>query len=127
MTSDKPAKRLVLPEKRTQADLRMGMSDISVDTMMTDAMETLAVEISRFRVKVGRGNTLDIKESRILQGYLDTLLKMKKELREEERDSKMDKLSNEELLLLAKKVLADGGSNIIETTSEQQEDDQADE
>lgn len=124
--NNKPKRRLILPEKRTQALLKINPMDISVDTVLSDAMNCIAIEVATFRVKVGNGKGLEPKEARMLTGYVESLIKLKRELRETERESDINKLSNEELVLLARKVLTEGTSVIEGQGTEVLDDEETD-
>lgn len=126
MQSKKPQKRIVLPERRTMVDLQMTVSDINADQVLQDALTTAAIEITKYKTKVTRGQQLDLKESRIVQGWIKTMLEIKKDSREEERSSQLEKLSQEELVFLAKKVLLDQPELLNVDTQQPSEDDDDD-
>jgi hypothetical protein len=125
-STPEPKKVLVKPETVTRAKLHMGIQDITPDTVINDALQTIAIEITRFRGKVGLGKALDPSESRILNGYIKAMCELSKERREQERADQLDKLSTEELAILAKKVL-ETGSSVIETKSEQADNEEDEE
>lgn len=121
--SNKPQRRIVLPERKTRVDLEMSIDDISVNTILSDALQTAAIEIAKYRTKVGRGNHLDGSEARIVQGWIKCMLEVSKEHREAARSADLGKLSDEEMILLAKKVL-NSDSSVIE--QDQKNDEQED-
>jgi hypothetical protein len=120
----KPQRRLVLPEKKTKVALQLngGPADISVESIMQDALQIASIEMAKYRTKVGRGNTLDLKESRIIQGWIKSMTDLMKEHREQERASDLSKLSTEELALLAKKVL-DNGPSVVEVDKVEEDEE----
>ncbi len=123
MDESAPKRIKLPPEKQTRMDLKMITTEVSVESVLDDAMQTAAMEVARYRMKVARGNTLDPKEARIIQGWIETLIKAKKEQRETEKDAKMDKMSNEQLLEIARRVVANSPTPIeIEPEDDSTED-----
>lgn len=100
----KPERRIVLPE-RTKPKITTCEVIPATDLLLHDARCIVASELSKYRSKVSRGNTLDLKEARVVQGYLETLIRLQKEEREAARAEDLSNLSDEELLELAAKVL----------------------
>jgi hypothetical protein len=86
------------------------LSNTNTDVLMEDAKQIIASELTRYRDKARKGVTLDLKEARVVQGYLDSLTKLQKEEREQSRAQDLGNLSNEELMLLAQQVF--GGSKL---------------
>ncbi len=125
MADNTPRRRIVSPETRSRVELKMSIDDISPETVINDALQAMAIEVTRYRSKVARGSALELSEARVLQGYIKAMCELQKERREMARAEKLDNLSNEELIALAKKVLADG-STIMDATPIQDEpqDDQ---
>jgi len=101
----KPKRRIVLPKKTNQ----VSQSDVTVvptlDALLTDAKAIIGAELAQYRHKVKKGITLDLKEARAVQGYLDTLVKLSKEERETAQLEDLSNLSDEELLKLAERSL----------------------
>lgn len=77
----------------------------TVDILMNDAKSIIAAELAQYRTKVAKGLTLNLKEARVVQGYLDTLIKLQKEERENARHQDLSNLTDEELMELAVKLL----------------------
>lgn len=106
--ADKPRRRIVLPN-RTEPTV----VSHSVESLKDDALSIVSAELAQYRAKTKRGVMLSQKEARVVQGYLDTLVKISKEAREAARAHDLSELSNEELLQLAtqlaqpKKLTAD--------------------
>ena len=80
--------------------------------MLHDAKAIIGAELAHYRSKAVRGVTLDPKEARIVQGYLESLVKIQREEREIAETQDLSTLSDTELLHLAKRVLE---SNNIKT------------
>jgi hypothetical protein len=81
-----------------------------VDAMTEDALRVLSQELTRYKVKSLNGTGLDEKEARTLQGYIRSLMDIRKEEREAEKtDAALDmfkNMSHEEVLAEAAKLLA---------------------
>lgn len=77
----------------------------STDLLLDDAKIIIAAELARYRQKVLKGISLDLKESRVIQGYLSELTKLQREEREEARAADLSNLTDEEMLQLAQQVL----------------------
>lgn len=75
-----------------------------LESLMTDALSIIGAELAHYRAKSKRGVTLDLKEARVIQSYMDALVKMSKEAREAARAEDLSDLTNEELLQLANEV-----------------------
>jgi hypothetical protein len=99
--NDKPNR----PPKRTIIRPQLTRDDVTVlpslSALLDDAKSIIGAELSHYRHKVKRGVTLDLKEARAVQGYMETLVKLSKEERENTRSEDLSSLSNEELLQLA--------------------------
>ena len=114
--NDKPNR----PPKRTIVRPQLNRDDVTVlpslSALLDDAKSIIGAELAQYRHKVKRGVTLDLKEARAVQGYMETLVKLSKEERENTRSEDLSSLSNEELLQLAteltrKKLPADKASS----------------
>lgn len=107
-TEEKAAKkRLILPHRKTAVELQMTPDLLTPDQALADALQVISIDIARYRNKVTRkGESLELSESRVLQGHIKALVEMKRELREQERMDDLSKLSETELFALAKKALA---------------------
>jgi hypothetical protein len=73
----------------------------TLDTLMNDALAIIGSELAHYRSKTKRGLNLGLKEARIVQYYMDSLVKMSRDSREQARAEDLADLSNEELLQLA--------------------------
>lgn len=72
----------------------------SVENMMADALQTIQLEITKFKTKVTQGRSLDSREAKTLQGYIKSLVELSREDRERLKDEDLSKLTTEELLQL---------------------------
>lgn len=92
------ARKVIVPKPKQQNDITVIPS---IENLMNDALSIIGAELIQYRSKVKRGVTLDLKEARAVQGYLDTMVKLSKEAREAARAQDLSELSDEELLQLA--------------------------
>ena len=95
-----PQRRIILP-KREESKISIVNS---TDSLLNDAKMIIAAELAKYRSKSVKGINLDLKEARVVQGYLDSLTKLQREEREQARASDLSNLSNEELMQLAGEV-----------------------
>ena len=101
-----PGKRRIVVPPKKEPMIHAPTSCIpAVDLLLHDAKAIIASELAYYRQKTSRGITLDLKEARAVQNYLETLIKLQKEEREASRAQDLSNLSNEELLDLATKLL----------------------
>lgn len=109
----KPKKRILVPHAK-ESKITEHTIIPAVDLLLHDAKSIVAAELAQYRSKVSRGNTLDLKEARVVTNYLDTLIRLQKEEREAARAEDLSNLSDEELLDLAAKVLGSTKPKLIE-------------
>jgi len=114
MSEEKP-KRIILPPKKRQISLDNSSIIPATELLLHDAKAIIGAELAHYRSKAVRGVTLDPKEARIVQGYLESLVKIQREEREVSETQDLSNLSDTELLHLAKRVLA--ANNNKETKS----------
>ena len=106
MTHDKTEpKRIILPPKKRQVSLETSSIIPATELLLHDAKAIIGAELAHYRSKAVRGVTLDPKEARIVQGYLESLVKIQREEREIADTQDLSTLSDVELLHLAKRVL----------------------
>jgi len=86
----------------------------NTDALLNDAKMIIAAELAKYRSKALKGVSLDLKEARVVQGYLDSLTKLQKEEREHSRAQDLSNLSDEELMQLAAQVLGSTKPKLIE-------------
>lgn len=102
--SDNPKKRKIIIEGKTKAVPKA----LNLETLVNDALSIIGNELSVYRSKTSKGLTLDLKEARAVQGYMDSLVKMSRESREaseQQRQQLLEHLSDEELLKIAQEQL----------------------
>jgi hypothetical protein len=75
MTEQKP-KRIILPPKKKQVTLETSSIIPATELLLHDAKAIIGAELAHYRSKAVRGVTLDPKEARIVQGYLESLVKI---------------------------------------------------
>jgi len=112
--TDKKPKRILLPPKKRTISLDNSSIIPATELLLHDAKAIIGAELAHYRSKAVRGVTLDPKEARIVQGYLESLVKIQREEREIADTQDLSTLSDVELLHLAKKVLE---ANNKETTN----------
>ena len=106
MTHDrKEPKRIILPPKKRTVTLESSSIIPATEMLLHDAKAIIGAELAHYRSKAVRGVTLDPKEARIVQGYLESLVKIQREEREIAETQDLSTLSDVELLHLAKRVL----------------------
>ena len=104
MTDEKP-KRIILPPKKRSVTLESSTVIPATELLLHDAKAIIGAELAHYRSKAVRGVTLDPKEARIVQGDLESLVKIQREEREIADTQDLSTLSDVELLHLAKRVL----------------------
>ena len=104
MTDEKP-KRILLPPKKRSVTLETSSIIPATELLLHDAKAIIGAELAHYRSKAVRGVTLDPKEARIVQGYLEALVKIQREEREIAETQDLSALSDTELMHLAKRVL----------------------
>lgn len=115
----RPTRRIIFPVHTPKMNLTVASPrEISLEAAMADAIHIASKELHRYKLKVDMDQSLDLKQARIVQGWMKTLTEINKENRETERAANFEKFSDEELALLAKKVLAKGGSVLDISTPE---------
>jgi formate dehydrogenase maturation protein FdhE len=101
-----------MPKRPIASQVVRSMKPIpSVAGMLSDALSIMSQQIDRLKVKSGhQQQALDERESRILQGYVKSLIDIAKEDREREKTDKsikaLENMSTEELLEMAKSELS---------------------
>ena len=106
MTHDRTEpKRIILPPKKRKVSLETSSIIPATELLLHDAKAIIGAELAHYRSKAVRGVTLDPKEARIVQGYLESLVKIQREEREIAETQDLSALSDTELMHLAKRVL----------------------
>ena len=78
----------------------------TVDRLMNDALSIIGSELAAYRHKTSKGMRLELKEAKNVQGYMDALVKLNREMREAARMHDLSNLTDEELAKLASEVLS---------------------
>ena len=112
--TDKPKKRIIIP-KRDEPSITV-VND--TENLLNDAKMIIAAELARYRGKAMKGVSLDLKEARVVQGYLDSLTKLQKEEREHSRSQDLSNLSDEELVQLAQQLLGSKKPKLVEDSED---------
>lgn len=73
----------------------------NVHDLLNDALEIVQIEITKIRTKVRSGRGLDSRETKVLQGYIKSLVELSKEDRERMRDMDLSDFTDDELRALA--------------------------
>ena len=113
MSKEKP-KRILLPPKKRSVELTHSTIVPATELLLHDAKAIIGAELAHYRSKAVRGVTLDPKEARIVQGYLESLVKIQREEREIADTQDLSTLSDVELLHLAKRVLETNNRKTID-------------
>ena len=126
--ADKDRKRIILPKKTNQVEPSEVTVVPTINSLLNDALAIVGSELAQYRSKTKRGVTLDLREARVVTGYLDALTRSSKEAREQARAEDLSELSDSELLQLATQ-LAKGSGNPQLTNNQAltPSDDQAEE
>lgn len=102
--TEKTKRKIILPERK-----RGEISEVNVvptlESLMSDGLAIIGSELAAYRAKSKRGVMLDLKEARVIQAYMDAVVKLSKEDRERARAEDLANLSDEELKQLASEVL----------------------
>lgn len=69
-----------------------------VNTLLEDALSVIATEIVKFKAKANKGQSLELSEARVLQGYIKALVELSKEARERQDEADLVNMSDEELM-----------------------------
>lgn len=121
--TDKPKKRIVMPQKTNQVE----QSDVTVvptlNSLINDALAIVGAELAGYRSKTKRGVSLDLKEARVVTGYLDALTRASKESREQARAEDLADLTNEELLQLASQIANSAQDLQLQSTTKDEENE----
>ena len=103
--SDEKPKRIILPPKKRSVTLESSSIIPATELLLHDAKAIIGAELANYRSKAVRGVPLAPKEARIVQGYLESLVKIQREEREIAETQDLSALSDVELMRLAKRVL----------------------
>lgn len=79
----------------------------STEGMISDALSVIQTEIVKFASKTKKGQSLDLSEARVLQGYIKCLVDLSREHRERDKETDLSNLSDEDLATMVKGLLKD--------------------
>ena len=96
----------IVPKTQVPKDLDTA-SNSYLESMIENAMDIVDSELIRYKNKASSGVFLDIKEARIVQGYMESLIKLSREMRESVKNSDFAEMSDGELARLASDVLVE--------------------
>lgn len=103
--------RLNSQTRRERPKRRIVPSNVKVskapelNAIINDALNIIGSELAMYSAKTKRGVTLDLKESRAVCAYMDSLVKMSREAREAQKPEQLEHLSDEQLLEIAKQAM----------------------
>jgi hypothetical protein len=100
---DELKRRIIVPKAKVEQSNIVLMPN--VQSLLSDALMVIQTEVARFSGKARKGVSLDLREARVLQGYIKALVELSKEAREREKNSDLGDLSPEELLALAQELI----------------------
>lgn len=101
-------RRLLPPQPKTiltatPAGRHVTLSN-DVNGLLDDALSVIAMEIIKYKAKTNKGQSLDLSEARVLQGYIKSLVELSKESRERDDASDYANMSDSELFELVEKI-----------------------
>lgn len=70
----------------------------SVDTLTGDALSIIELELVKFKAQVKTGKSLDLKQGRLLNGYVKSLTELSREDRERNKGTDLSNIPTAELL-----------------------------
>ncbi len=91
-------RRIIVPEKPAKVQPSAITLQVDAPTLIQDALSVIATEIVKFKSKTSTGQSLDLAEARVLQGYIKALVELSKETREREADMDLANMSDAEIL-----------------------------
>lgn len=98
-------RRFITTSIKSATEVGVQLNDISPESVLKDALNTAAIEVARYRVRVGKGDILGLQEARIVQGWIRAMTDLMKELREAEKADALKDMTNEELRAIAKRLI----------------------
>jgi len=99
--------KVIIPDSQRAKPLTVTF-DVSTETILRDAKNIIALEIARYSSKVNKNQFLTLQEARVVQGYIETLVKTQKEEREALESLNLANKSDAELIELVKKLTSGG-------------------
>ena len=99
------SKRIIIDSKKNQVKAEKVTIMPTVDSLVDDALQIIAADLAYYRSKTSRGANLDLKEARVINNYADSLVKLKREMREASKADDFSNLSDAELLAIVNKLV----------------------
>jgi len=91
----------IFMSKSKPTELSVSMQQTpNLDQMINDSLRTIELEIIGYKTKVSKGQMLDPREAKVVQGYVESLVKLRREERESAREADLSQLSTDELVAL---------------------------
>ena len=103
---NKGRRKIILP-KRNQPKIQTMSVIPAADILLHDAKCIVASELARYRKKTADGVSLDLKEARVVTGYLESLIRLNKEEREASKGEDLSDMSLQELSELLRSMMVD--------------------
>ena len=98
--------KIILPKPKPKSAIATQLEDsLGLDMLIKDALHIVEAELVRFRAKTKNQRSLDLKEARVLQGYLKTLVELSREQRDRAKDFDFASMEVDELLELMKVLI----------------------
>lgn len=89
--------KIILQQKTNKVDIKSITTLPAAEGLIADSLQIIQTELLRYSKKTQSGKSLDLREARVLQGYIKSLVELSKESRERAKDEDFDKLSSQEL------------------------------
>lgn len=87
------------------------VSESNMDPIINSALETIAIELDRYHKKATKDKSLDLKEARVVQGYLRTLVELKRQ-KQQQDPTDFTKLKDDEILKIMGALAKSRGLNV---------------
>lgn len=98
--------KILLPQKTNQVNQNSVTLLPAVEGLIADSLQIIQAELLRYSQKSKSGKSLDLREARVLQGYIKAMVELSKENRERSKDDDFSKMSTEELTELLQVLIA---------------------
>lgn len=103
MSDERMPKRIIPEQKLSRNNLVSSISD--ADRMLDDALGILEAELLGLKRKVKQGEKLKLAESRILVGYIKSLVELSREQRERDARANFGDMTDEQILEHFQKIV----------------------
>lgn len=109
--SEDNGKKIYMPARRGE------ISDLvvrpSVPHLIDDALSIISTEILQFKNIVNRGKSLDLKQAKVLQGYIRALVELSEEARKRDDETDLSNMSDEDLIKMVETLKAKRQGNAV--------------